>query len=118
MLGTYLLNGSSQGALGGQVINLDVTQGITIVGDGIGGAGILPSPWFKMNVFGNSTLSFPTNTGLSGTNFAFQAMTLDPTFPFGLNITAAVDLRVENQNVVDVYSNFVATANWPAGKQS
>lgn len=75
--------------LNNQYFDLDLATAV-VLGDGIGGSGLLPSYLCATNGNGVSNWSFPANPGLVTATIALQAITTDfAQPPFNLNITAA-----------------------------
>jgi hypothetical protein len=101
-MGSYLLNGSAIAALGNQILNLNITLPVFVIGDGIGGTGLLPPFFFALDSAGNSSLAFPPGSIPAGVSLAFQAITVDPTLPLGLNLTAAAEFLTADVIQTDV----------------
>lgn len=101
-LGTYTQNGTTFGSLGGQIVNLDLAQQVTIIGDAINLTGLLPAAFFYLDSFGFAQYQFPAGALPANFLVGFQAVTQDPTFPFGLNITAAAEYLTSAAIAIDV----------------
>ena len=114
-LGSYTANGTTFPLLGLQVLNLDLSAPTVIVGDGMGGTGILPAPFFFTDGTGQALFSLPTSAASSGLHFGFQAITTDPALPFGLNLTAAIDFEVTDIITTNVIPLMTATGPWAPG---
>ena len=114
-LGTYTANGTPQSLLNMQVINLDLSAPLIVVGDGFGGTGILPANFFFTDGAGQAQFVLPTSSASSGLHFGFQAITFDPAFPFGLNLTAAIDFEVTDVITTNVIPLMTATGPWAPG---
>lgn len=116
LAGTYTGTGTMFPVLGNQALNLDLSQSVAVIGDGIGGTGILPSILFSLDYFGGSSLGFPTSPGATGQRIAFTAITSDPTAPAGLNITATAEFEVTGILTTEVIPLMTPTSSFlPAG---
>lgn len=114
-MGTHMNNGVSRPMLNFQVLHLDTTAPVIVIGDGIGGSGILPPAFFQLDSTGMSQFAFPTSAAASGMRFGFQAFTTDPAFPFGLNLTAGVEFEVNDVVLTNVIPLMTATGAWAPG---
>ncbi len=94
LAGNYAAPGTVIPILGNQVLNLDMGGGIAIIGDGIGGTGMLPSVLFSLDYFGESNIGLPSSPMAVGQKIAFTAITADPSSPLGLNITATAEYEI------------------------
>jgi hypothetical protein len=109
--GSYRGAGTPYGVLGGQVINLDLLAPLIVVGDGIGGSGgLLPPSSCVVDVTGSSQLAFFAGALPPGMRFAFQAVTIDPALPFGLNLTAAAEFEISSIVAMDLVPHLVPTS--------
>lgn len=107
--GNYALAGTVYPALANQVVNLDISAGVLIVGDPYSGNGALPSSYFYMDGGGHSSWTFPVGANNIGMSVAFQAITTDPSKPFGFNVTAAADFSLVQAApiVVDLLASLI-----------
>ena len=96
-------------ALGGQALDLDQSS-VAIVGDGIGGSGVLPASLFQTSPAGTAPFIFPTSPAFVGLTIALQAIVSDPAAPLGLNFTAAAAFTGSNALIFrgnDIVQEFV-----------
>ncbi|MCA9320824.1 MAG: hypothetical protein KDB53_08825 [Planctomycetes bacterium] len=117
IVGNLTANSLQVPILNNQFFDLDLA-GAAVVGDGIGGAGALPSAWFVLGPAGSAVFSFPTHPGLDGQRAAFQAVVADPTLaPLNLNLTAAPEFQFTNGVVGSGDENLISFV-FPSGSYS
>ena len=101
--------------LANQASNL-VLPGAIVVGDGLGSTpGILPPTFFFLNNAAEATWALPVNPNFAGQQFAFQAITFDPTLPGNVNFTAAVDFDIMPTNGFNLLDDINFNGNLDEG---